>query len=168
MKGLIICGYPGVGKTTVAGWKNCVDLESSNFSHDDTGFLLDPNDWVPKYCTVAMDLAKQGFTVLCSTHTDVIHYFENMNLSLPEQVGAIVIFYPRNWMKGRWIRRLKDRYISNPSKRNRRAYEHALHYYDDDLVSLVESSLPCLRPKTPEYDFKRYILLTRKKYCEED
>lgn len=168
MKGLIICGYPGVGKSSVAGWKNCVDLESSNFSHDDTGFLLDPNDWVPKYCTVAMDLAKQGFTVLCSTHGDVIHCFESMSAKLPEQVGGIVIFYPRPWMKSRWIERLKDRCVSNPSKRNKRAYEHALRYFDNDLEFLGATSLPCFRPKGMEYDFRRYILLTRKTFCEKD
>lgn len=168
MKGLIICGYPGVGKSSVAGWKNCVDLESSYFSHDDMGYSLDSNAWVPRYCEVAMDLARQGFTVLCSTHTDVINYFENLSLSLPEQVGRIVIFYPRLWMKGRWIEKLKKRYQDNPSEKNRRAYEHALRYFDNDLEFLGAASLPCFRPKSMEYDFKKYILLTRKTFCEEE
>lgn len=30
-KGLIICGYSGVGKSSIAGWNNCIDLESSYF-----------------------------------------------------------------------------------------------------------------------------------------
>lgn len=167
MKGLIICGYPGVGKSSVAGWKNCIDLESSHFSHDDMGYSLDSNVWVPRYCAVAMDLARQGFTVLCSTHSGVINFFENLNLRLPDQVGGIVIFYPRPWMKGKWIERLKSRYQDNPSEKNRRAYEHALRYFDNDLEFLGAASLPCLRPKGMEYDFKRYILLTRKTFCEE-
>ena len=40
--GLIICGYPGVGKSSIAGWNNCIDLESSYFSHRNgvNGFVV--------------------------------------------------------------------------------------------------------------------------------
>lgn len=27
---LIICGYPGVGKSSIAGWNNCIDLETED------------------------------------------------------------------------------------------------------------------------------------------
>ena len=44
MKGLIICGYPGIGKSSIAGWNNCIDLESSYFSRDEKGFALCDED----------------------------------------------------------------------------------------------------------------------------
>ena len=73
--GLIICGYPGVGKSSIAGWHNCIDLESSFFSHRaDIPQKLDY--WVPQYCQVAIDLALQGYTVFTSTHHAVIEYFK--------------------------------------------------------------------------------------------
>ena len=78
MKGLIICGYPGIGKSSIAGWNNCIDLESSYFSRDEKGFALCDTDWVTRYCKLAFDLARQGFTVLLSCHELVRNQLKEM------------------------------------------------------------------------------------------
>lgn len=149
MRGLIICGYPGVGKTSIAGRQNCIDLESSLFSYDVDGDPLDPNIWVSRYCAVAIDLAMQGYTVLTSTHARVIDGFENSD---DQQKIPKVIFCPRLNMKEAWTQRLKDRYQRNPSEKNWRAYEHVLKHFDK-IVFLSGSTLPCFSPKDMDYDF---------------
>ena len=97
LAGLIICGYPGVGKSSIGGWYNCIDLESSYFSkgwdgsmvnilqeplnyvktslEDEVKTLRIPS-WVSCYADVGMDLADQGYTVLMSTHKDVLDFLE--------------------------------------------------------------------------------------------
>lgn len=153
MRGLIICGYPGVGKTSIAGRHNCIDLESSLFSHDVDGDPLDPNIWVPRYCEVAKDLARQGYTVLTSTHKKVIEAFEQKKESdtMPK-----VIFCPRVEMKDEWVKRLKERYAKIPSEKNRRAYEYILRHFDD-VKLLGGSLLPCFSPKDIDYDLEDCI-----------
>ena len=58
-KGLIICGYPGIGKSSCAGWNGAIALESSTFSQE-MGMM----NWIPIYVKTAIQLAEQGFTVL--------------------------------------------------------------------------------------------------------
>ena len=154
MRGLIICGYPGVGKSSIAGRHNCIDLESSLFSHDVDGDPLDPNMWVPRYCEVAIDLAKQGYTVLTSTHMKVIEQFER-DLPSSRQIPK-VIFCPRSEMKDAWIEKLKDRYYKSKLEKDKRAYEHVLKYFDK-VKLLGGSLLPCFSPKEIDYDFEKCI-----------
>lgn len=148
MRGLIVCGYPGIGKTSIAGRHNCIDLESSLFSHDIDGDPIDPNIWVPRYCEVAKDLARQGYTVLTSTHKRVIETFEQKKES--DNVPK-VIFCPRVEMKDAWVKRLKERYAKIPSEKNRRAYEYVLRHFDD-VKLLGGSLLPCFSPIDISYD----------------
>ena len=48
MKGLIVIGYQGIGKSSIGGKYNCIDLESSNFYIDDKR----DNDWYKIYCNI--------------------------------------------------------------------------------------------------------------------
>lgn len=56
---MIYSGYPGIGKSTIAGKYNCIDLESSNFGKE--------SGWEKIYCQVAKDLSDQGYNVFVST-----------------------------------------------------------------------------------------------------
>jgi broad-specificity NMP kinase len=38
---LIICGYPGIGKSSIAGWDHCIDLESSKYSQSTIPLLAE-------------------------------------------------------------------------------------------------------------------------------
>ena len=54
---MIICGFPGVGKSTLARFSNWVDLESTPFE----------KDWV-RYAKVAKHMNDNGYNVMVSTH----------------------------------------------------------------------------------------------------
>ncbi len=136
MNGVIICGYPGVGKTTIAGKDNIIDLESSNFK------FFGPPDcshyWIEQYGRVALDLAKQGYIVLCSTHVEVIEW---MHDHAPEMrrlaVSGPYIVCPAKELKYEWIKRLHDRFMRDQISKNYRAYERAKEHFDEDIDYLL-------------------------------
>ena len=62
---MIICGFPGVGKSTLAKFSNWVDLESTPFE----------KDWV-RYAKVAKHMSNNGYNVMVSTHPQLLEQFE--------------------------------------------------------------------------------------------
>ena len=60
-RAMIICGFPGVGKTTMARFSNWVDLESTPFEKN---WLL--------YANVAKHMSNNGYTVMVSTHAEML------------------------------------------------------------------------------------------------
>lgn len=185
MAGLIICGYPGVGKSSIGGWYNCIDLESSYFSkgwdgsmvnilqeplnyvktslEDEVKTLRIPS-WVSCYADVGMDLADQGYTVLMSTHKDVLDFLEAASKA-QETYGdepiRPVIFCPKPNMKSAWIERLLNRYNSNGSPKNYRALKRVQDHFDTDIQDLLKRSFPVWNPLSSDYDLKTYISVIR-------
>lgn len=156
-QGLIICGYPGIGKTSIGGWNNCIDLESSNFK------AASLDTWEDGYTRVAMDIASQGFTVLVSTHPEVIDRLKRPQ-SWYEDNFKPVIFCPRKSMKDAWIARLRDRYLADPSPKNQRAYYRVGAHFDSDIAELENSGLLCFHPEDMNYNLKDFIEAIRTKY----
>lgn len=66
---MIICGFPGTGKSTMAKSSNWVDLESTPFQ----------KQWV-LYANVAKHMSDNGYTIMVSTHAEM--------LDALEQIGA--------------------------------------------------------------------------------
>ena len=64
---MIICGFPGVGKTTMAKVSNWVDLESTPFKQN---WLL--------YAEVAKHMSDNGYTVMVSTHREMLGALEEI------------------------------------------------------------------------------------------
>lgn len=161
MKGMIVCGYPGVGKSSIAGWHNCIDLESSNFSHcqwllDDTNYF-----WEEHYVQVAEDLAKQGYTILLSTHPGVIENVKKID-KIP-----VVIFCPKVEMKAQWYERLKKRYIKTCTEKDYRAWTRAMKSmvtFESQIENLLSYDLPVIQPESIDYDLKNYMFLAWYKY----
>lgn len=152
-KGLIICGYPGVGKSSVAGLDNCIDLESSLFHYHHyqwNGIAIPDDRWVGQYCNVAIDLANQGFVVLISTHSDVLHY-------LFEQKANAVIFAPSLSMEDEWIARLLQRFETSYCHKDWRAYMRAKTKFKDDISNLANYGFPVYHPDYLPYDFRDYV-----------
>lgn len=166
-KGLIICGYPGIGKSSIAGYRNTIDLESSDFSQK----AKSPNDksWVEQYCWMALRLASQGYTVMTSTHKDAIEYFKISERSFKAMdVAGPVIFCPTRFMEEDWGNRLKNRYTCDPSDKNWRAYQRYEENYLADIVYLFNCGLPVVYPEGSDYDLRNYIYYMQNKFIGED
>lgn len=66
---MIICGFPGIGKSTLAKFSNWVDLESTPFE----------KDWI-RYAKVAKHMSDNGYNVMVSTHPQLLEQFEQMEV----------------------------------------------------------------------------------------
>ena len=127
---MIIIGYPGIGKTSLAGrYNQYIDLESSNWNSPDN---TKPDMWWWSYGKVAEDLSRQGYRVFVSCHPSVQKYFEESN-------EYVMVIYPSLELKEEWIKRVSDRYERVPSIKNLAALNNVELYYDRQIKSLNDS-----------------------------
>lgn len=125
---MIIVGYQGIGKSSVARNNlSFIDLESSSFFVNGRRDF----DWYVVYAQIAERLSKQGYTVFVSSHQVLRDW-------LASSTEKVVEIYPSHEIKEDWLRRLKYRLIINPSEKNKRAYEGAVGYYDANIDSFEE------------------------------
>lgn len=124
---MIIIGYQGIGKSTLAGKNGCIDLESGNFWVD--GKRAD--DWYVPYCQIANHLSQQGYTVFVSSHEVV----RNELLKSGEHVVAIV---PSPKLKDEWIKKLKDRYERTGLEKDFKAWKNAEDRYVENIIEIAE------------------------------
>lgn len=66
---MIICGFPGTGKSTMAKFSRWVDLESTPFRRRGQWLL---------YAEVAKHMSDNGYTVMVSTHKEMIDALERI------------------------------------------------------------------------------------------
>ena len=158
-KGLIIIGYQGIGKSSLAGYDNCIDLESGNFWIGDKR----SDDWYIPYCQIAMDLANQGFTVFTSSHKEVYEYFSSC--SLPENVGAAIIFCPKRFMKDEWFDKLQERYYRTGLEKDYKALMNTEDRFEENIVELCSCGLPVIQPNAMDYILYDYVKYARNKWC---
>ena len=127
---MIIIGYPGVGKSTLAGrYSQYIDLESSHFND---AFGEKPSGWFIPYCKVAEDLSKQGYRVFVSCHKEIQEYFYKSN-------EYVIVLYPALALKKQWLNRVKERFENEPSIKNAKALANVDEYYDVHINSLMNS-----------------------------
>lgn len=125
---MIIIGYQGVGKSSAASDNlSFIDLESSSFYVNGRRDF----DWYVVYAQIAEHLSKQGYTVFVSSHQVLRDW-------LASSTEKVVEIYPSHEIKEDWLRRLKYRLITDPSEKNKRAYEGAIRYYDANIDSFEE------------------------------
>ena len=67
---MIICGFPGTGKSMMAKFSRWVDLESTPFKKN---WLL--------YAEVAKHMSDSGYTVMISTHKELLDALEQIEAS---------------------------------------------------------------------------------------
>lgn len=127
---MIIIGYPGVGKTSLAGrYHQYIDLESSHFNDS---FGEKRPGWFITYCRIAEDLSRQGYRVFVSCHKEVQEYFSKSN-------EYVIVLYPSLKLKGQWLDRVKNRFENEPSIKNAKALANVDEYYDTHIKSLMNS-----------------------------
>jgi hypothetical protein len=135
--GGIICGYFGIGKSTLCKRrKDFIDLESSCFYYPDKNHIK-LIDWYVGYTNIAMDLAKQGYYVFTSCHYPVRYIF-----SQAKDIKSVVIM-PSVEMRENWEQGLRKRYLNTRSDNDYRAWSHA-DCLEDDLKSAGEMDIPLI------------------------
>lgn len=123
---MIFVGYQGVGKSTLAGTNNFIDLESGNFWVD--GKRSD--DWYKIYCNIAEHLSAQGYNVFTSSHEVVRKQLRNSK----ERVSLI---YPSLELKDQWIEKLKTRWENTNLDKDYKAYMNAVDRYEENIKELM-------------------------------
>lgn len=156
---MIIAGYPGIGKSSVAADDPyIVDLESSSFWIEDSNHTKTRHpDWYINYCQVAEDLSRQGYTVFVSSHGDVINWLGTKGT---EDFYVIV---PDTSLNDAWLKRLKRRFVMSHLEKDERAMKRCeLHFTSDvnELLEKVENFQNCTVytiKSIEDYDLKEVI-----------
>lgn len=125
---MIIIGFPGIGKSTLAcNNDRFVDLESSYFKIPDAR----NDDWVVEYCKLAEFLSKNGRIVFISSHKDVRDYIAKMRTN-----ELVTCVFPSKRVREQWVKKLEDRYMNSGLDKDYRAFIRARDHYDDDIRDL--------------------------------
>jgi hypothetical protein len=123
---MIVIGYQGIGKSTVAGRNHrFIDLESGNFWID--GKRAD--DWYKPYCNIAEHLSQQGYIVFTSSHEVVRDH-------LKCSCETVVLVYPSIELKDEWIAKLKNRYDESGLEKDYKALMNAKDRYEENIREL--------------------------------
>ena len=131
---MIIIGYQGIGKSSLSGRYNCIDLESGNFWKDGSRI----EDWYYYYCNIAIHLSQQGYTVFTSSHKEVREELKRriLNNEMNEEVINIV---PHTSLKEEWIRKLKVRYELSGLEKDYKAWKNAEDRYEENINEIGNS-----------------------------
>lgn len=132
---MIIFGYPGIGKTTLATSDRLhsniadrvIDLDSSFFSDLDDPF------WYKRYTNLAEYISKQGYLVMISTHEKVVS-------SLKKSTEKKLIIVPSPELKEKWIEKLDKRRQKSGVFKDKKAYLHVKEHFDRDYEQLLKAS----------------------------
>lgn len=150
---MIVIGYQGIGKSTLAARNlKYIDLESSNFWFDDpeTKQRVRHSNWYEMYCNVAEDLSKQGYFVFVSSHQPV----RERLLKSKEYVIACV---PALELKDQWIEKLHMRYETSGLEKDYKAYMNAADRFTENITEIMDSGFELLEIKYTTYDLKKLI-----------
>lgn len=138
---MIIVGYQGIGKSTLAHNNiNYIDLESSDF-YVGTKRV---DDWYKPYCKIAEHLSQQGYYVFVSSHAIV--RAELKNSSEPVMCCA-----PTLELKEFWIDKLRGRFITTQSRKDYAAWKNAEKDYEANIKDIENSGFPMIWIDSPEY-----------------
>lgn len=142
---MIIVGYQGIGKSTMAKCvSNCIDLESSNFFVDGK---RDEN-WYKVYVNIAKHLSDYGNIVFMSSHKIVREYLNKQNIDF-------TVICPSLELKEEWLRKLKYRYNQTLLNKDYKAWQSAEVGYDEQIKDLMqERNVVSLNDM--EYDLEDY------------
>jgi hypothetical protein len=126
---MIIIGYQGIGKSTLAGKRNCIDLESGNFWVDGKR----DEEWYIPYCQIANHLSQQGFTVFVSSH-------EVVREELKKSEEIVYCVFPSILLRDEWVWKLKNRYEQTGLEKDFKAWKNAEDRYKENIAELMNSN----------------------------
>lgn len=140
---MIVIGYQGIGKSTLARTKRgYIDLESSWFRKE--------GDWYVHYCQIAEHLSSQGYVVFVSSHKPVVEYFHTAD-------ERAICIYPSIFLEDEWKKRLRKRYEETGTGKNYRAWANAECSYKMSIARLVHCGIPYAEIESMDYDLEKII-----------
>lgn len=144
---MIIVGYQGIGKSTLAGrGSNYIDLESGNFWVNGNR----SDDWYIPYCQIANHLSQQGFDVFVSSH-------EVVRKELEKSEEQVYVLFPSLDLKDKWIGKLRYRYEHTGLEKDFKALANAEDRYDENIKELMSCNLNRCEIKNIGYDLRTII-----------
>ena len=124
---MIVIGYQGIGKSTLAKNANgYIDLESGNFFVDE----VRPDDWYRTYCQIAHNLSEQGYVVFVSSHKVVRDELRNF------YTDDLLLVYPALALKDEWVEKLRVRWEISGKEKDYKAYMNAADRYDENIQEM--------------------------------
>lgn len=157
---MIIIGYPGIGKTSIAGKEGCIDLESSNFFVDGNR----DGNWHVVYCNIAIDLHEQGYTVLVSSHEEIINRFRRYELLGILEYDDVKIVHPNLGLYSEWVARLRNRYNNDTTDKNEKALRRVEDFYYDDIEKLIYGPFENYQINSTNYDLLDVIKIIKEDF----
>ena len=144
---MIIIGYQGIGKSTLANTDNAyIDLESGNFWHK--GKRCD--NWYIYYGKIAEDLSRQNYNVFVSSHKEVRDYLKNSQ-------EIVICVYPSILLAEKWKQKLKERYAKTQLTKDYKAWKNAEDRYLENIAELMMCGIPYIEINSLNYDLKNLI-----------
>lgn len=146
---MIVIGYQGIGKSSLAGRNHrFIDLESSNFWVDGQR----AENWYRPYCQIAEHLSKQGYIVFTSSH-------EVVRKQLEKSKEVVVLVYPSLKLKDMWIDKLENRYRDSGLEKDYKALMNAKDRYEANIQELADSRINYkLVLAKPDYDLEASLI----------
>lgn len=144
---MIIIGYQGIGKSTLAKDSlKYIDLESGNF------WINGERDeqWYKPYCNIANHLSAQGYTVFTSSHKEVREELKNSN-------EIVKIAFPSLELKTDWLIRLTNRYNESMLEKDYKALINASLYYEDNIKDLMNEPFDKIIINNIDYNLRELI-----------
>ena len=144
---MIIIGYQGIGKSTLAN--SCfkyIDLESGCFWVDGKRH----DDWYIAYTQMAEHLSKQGYSVFVSSH-------EVVRNSLVDSDEKVICCVPDISLKDKWIEKLKLRYEKSGLEKDYKAYMNAFDRFSENINEIMSSGFGILKITSIDYGLKELI-----------
>ena len=123
---MIYVGYQGIGKSSISGKNNCIDLESGNFCTDGNR----ANNWYKIYVNIAEHLSNQGYKVFMSSHKVIREELNNRGIEF-------TTIYPSLKLKDQWIKRLQERFDRTRSTKDFKALKNAEEMYEENIKDLA-------------------------------
>ena len=156
--GVIVVGYPGIGKTTLSNSNvHFIDLESNKF------YVKGERDdrWYIPYCEIAMDLASQGYCVFVSSHIEVQKYLLQYCISPSINLCACV---PSLELKDEWLFRLSSRYDETQLSKDYNSLRHVTLMYEEDITEIHRNFSAIVEITSASYDLRQLLEDTFSKF----
>ena len=138
---MIIIGYQGIGKSTIAGKNDIIDLESGNFWYKKQRL----KQWYIYYCNIAEHLSKQGYIVFVSSH-EVVR--KRLRKYCKEPVYSV---FPAVDLKKEWIEKLTERYERTKLEKDFKALMNARDCYEENIKEIQRAGFKYFEIRNMDY-----------------